>query len=47
MRIGGLDDLFELVTTAIEHGVPVPGKLTPHELEQAEEFTTVLRSFGA
>jgi hypothetical protein len=35
IRIGGLEDRFDLVSTALEHGVPVPGKLSAEEVLQA------------
>lgn len=47
IRIGGLEDRLDLIAAAVEHGVPFPGKLSPEEEKQAEEFTAVLRSFAA
>jgi hypothetical protein len=42
-----LEDRFDLIAAAIDHGVPFPGKLSPEEESQVDEFTKVLRSFAA
>ncbi|WP_315922083.1 hypothetical protein [Mesorhizobium sp. SP-1A] len=42
MEIGGIEDTFELIETAIMHDVSFPGKLTPEEERQVEEFVAAV-----
>ena len=42
MKIGGIEDMFELLELAIMHGVPIRTKLTPEEERQVAEFVAAV-----
>ncbi|WP_315922085.1 hypothetical protein [Mesorhizobium sp. SP-1A] len=44
IRIGGLDDRYELIATATLHGVPIPVELTDDDRVRVDEFIRVIRA---